>query len=431
MLKRMKISNYKSLEDIEVELSPLSVLFGPNAAGKSNFVDALQLLSRIATSKFLKEVFDPPYRGKPLESFTFKADGLPGLRSSAHIEFTIEADIELSDQSLQDVRDAQNRFKKMKKEGIASLPSKGNILGDISERKLRYQITIGMRPNDATLYVCEEKLLALNSTWKEKSGKKPIVHISKDEPHYDEVDIDIASSILSLAYFPFSDPHLVAIYHELRRWFFFYLEPRERMRQISQAEQVAHIGPMGEELGAYLKTLKNGESNPSAFDGLIQSLRMLIPSVEGIDVVVNDLSEVEFSLIDNGVSIPSRLLSDGTLRLLGLLTLTRGGGATLIGVEEPENGLHPARIQLIAEYLKTQKQIGNTQFIITTHSPVLLDAIDHDDLFAVTRTRGKTDVSAYTDWGPMEKNAGGIQEQLNRSDYLPVSDRLLRGDFDA
>jgi AAA15 family ATPase/GTPase len=71
MLKRIKIQGYKSLVDLEVNLNPLSLLFGPNAAGKSNFLDALQLLSRIATSRTLKDAFEPPYRGKPLESFTF------------------------------------------------------------------------------------------------------------------------------------------------------------------------------------------------------------------------------------------------------------------------------------------------------------------------------------------------------------------------
>src|SRR5579872_3613376 len=57
MLKRVKIRGYKSLVDVEVHLQPLSVFFGPNASGKSNFLDALQLLSRIATSNNLNDAF--------------------------------------------------------------------------------------------------------------------------------------------------------------------------------------------------------------------------------------------------------------------------------------------------------------------------------------------------------------------------------------
>ena len=51
MLKRVHIAGYKSLYDVEVKLTPLALLFGPNAAGKSNFLDALQLLSGLAPAE--------------------------------------------------------------------------------------------------------------------------------------------------------------------------------------------------------------------------------------------------------------------------------------------------------------------------------------------------------------------------------------------
>ena len=95
MIKRIKIKNYKSLRDVDIKLQPLSVFFGPNAAGKSNFFDALQLLSRIVTSRTLKEAFDPPYRGKPLESFSFGTGGIEGLLKEDAPSFSIEVDIEL------------------------------------------------------------------------------------------------------------------------------------------------------------------------------------------------------------------------------------------------------------------------------------------------------------------------------------------------
>ena len=79
MLKRVQIRGYKSLKDLEVTLSSLVVLVGPNAAGKSNLLDALQLLSRLGTSRTLREAFDPPYRGMPLESFTIGGGGIRGL----------------------------------------------------------------------------------------------------------------------------------------------------------------------------------------------------------------------------------------------------------------------------------------------------------------------------------------------------------------
>ena len=79
MLKRVHVKGYKSLADVEVTLETLTVLFGPNAAGKSNFLDALQLLTRLGTSRTLKDAFDPPYRGKPIESFRIGGGGIKGL----------------------------------------------------------------------------------------------------------------------------------------------------------------------------------------------------------------------------------------------------------------------------------------------------------------------------------------------------------------
>ncbi|MFQ5695735.1 MAG: AAA family ATPase, partial [Terriglobia bacterium] len=96
MLRRIEMCGYKSLEALEVDLKPLSVLFGPNAAGKSNFLDALQLLSRIATSRTLKDAFAPPYRGTPLESFTFGPEGVKGLLAQDSISFSMQADVELA-----------------------------------------------------------------------------------------------------------------------------------------------------------------------------------------------------------------------------------------------------------------------------------------------------------------------------------------------
>src|SRR6266566_672031 len=108
MLKRVKIKGYKSLVDVEVDLQPLSVLFGPNASGKSNFLDALQLLSRIATSARLKDAFAPPYRGTPLESFSFGTSGMQGLLAQEKATLSIEVDVELA-QSVVDIVNDQIR----------------------------------------------------------------------------------------------------------------------------------------------------------------------------------------------------------------------------------------------------------------------------------------------------------------------------------
>src|SRR5208337_4735487 len=144
---------------------------------------------------------------------------------------------------------------------------------------------------------------------------------------------------------------------------FFYFEPRERMRAANPVKEVRHIGLMGEELAAFLNTL-HALDDPQ-FRAVEKALHTIMPNVTGIDVGVNELGEVELKLLEGSTPIPARVLSEGTLRVLGLLAL---GGAkeppALLGLEEPENGIHPRRIRMIADLLKNRAATGNTQLIV-------------------------------------------------------------------
>src|SRR5258708_7695246 len=146
MLKRIVIKGYKSLVDLDVALEPLVVLFGPNAAGKSNFLDALQLLSRIVTSRNLKEAFEPPYRGKPLESFTLGPEGIPELLKRETATFTMQVDIELSQHVIDSV-DQQIREMKRPAGGNGTGHKTGDVsLATVRERALRYRVEVEILP---------------------------------------------------------------------------------------------------------------------------------------------------------------------------------------------------------------------------------------------------------------------------------------------
>ena len=130
MLTRVRIKGYKSFHDVEVRLSPLSVMFGPNAAGKSNLLDALQLLARLGTSRTVKEAFDAPCRGKPLESFTIEETGIRGLVEQERLTFSIEADLHLSDvrgrgRQSRDSRNAPSRRRRTRPENAEQGPRPG------------------------------------------------------------------------------------------------------------------------------------------------------------------------------------------------------------------------------------------------------------------------------------------------------------------
>ena len=439
MINRIKISGYKSLEDVEINLSPLSILVGPNGAGKSNFLDALQLLSKIATSRTLKEAFEPPYRGKPLESFTFTHHGIAGLLEKDRLSFSIEVDVELS----QSVIEAVNRqIREMKRSGVDTPGSNGKKkkLPTVRENYLRYRIEVEILPRSGFLRVVDEYLVALTRKGEPTASRHPFLsregerlHLRLEgqaHPTYFERFLD--HSILSLPHYPPHYPHLAAMRKELESWLFFYFEPRERMRAANPVKEVRHIGLMGEELPAFLNTLQT--LDPSQFNAVEKALSIIVPNIEGIDVDVNNLGEVELRLIESGIPIPARVLSEGTLRLLGILALTGAKEPpSLIGFEEPENGIHPRRIRLIAELLKTRASFGHTQYIVTTHSPLLPDLVEDETLYICRKEEGMTRMEPFSTWGPLGRRRD-IDEALldgEEPEELTVSERMLRGDFDA
>jgi predicted ATPase len=415
-------------------LQPLSVLFGPNAAGKSNFLDALQLLSRMVASRTLKEAFEPPYRGKPLESFTFGPSGLDFLLAKESASFSIEVDVELSPSVVATVNRQIGEMRKGKS-GDGTTREEGKPQASVRETHLRYRIEVEILPKSGILRVADEHLTALTEKGETTKARRPFLEKVKNRLHlrmegqahptYYEQYLD--HSVLSLPLYPPHYPHLVALRQELTRYFFFYFEPRERMRAPCPVKEVRHIGVMGEELASFLNTLKALDARQ--FKAVEKSLRMIIPSVTSIDVDVNSLGEVDLWLMEGPMRVPARVVSEGTLRVLGLLALSGASESpALIGFEEPENGIHPRRLRMIADLLKSRVATGDTQLIVTTHSPALPDMLPDDSLFVCQKVDARTEIAPFKTWGPLGRRKD-IDEALD--EHLTPSQRIMRGDFDA
>lgn len=286
--------------------------------------------------------------------------------------------------------------------------SVGKVVARVRERELRYRIEIEMLPKSGLLRVADEYLAALNTRGEPTGKRKPFIerhneriHLRLEgQAHPTYFDRYLDHSILSMPHYPPHYPHLTAVRRELESWLFFYFEPRERMRAANPVKEVRNIGLMGEELAAFLNTMK--ATHKKQFEGIEKSLHALVPNIDGIEVDVSDLGEVELRLKEGGIAMPARVVSEGTLRMLGILALTGIDEApALVGFEEPENGVHPRRIRLIAEFLKTQEHLGQTQYIVTTHSPILPDMIEDSSLFVMNRNKGRTRIDHFTTWGPL------------------------------
>jgi predicted ATPase len=407
MLKRIKIQGYKSLVDVEVEFQPLTVLFGPNAAGKSNLLDALQLLSSLATSRNLHDVFASPYRGTVLESFTFGPKGTKGLLEQEKASFSIEADIELSQRTIETTL---RRFQ---------LPESVQIEGDQGNNKsLTYSPDIDFSEIKLIKYFIEVEI-------NPKSGFPPrsrqiITWLDAQGLKARGVTIEGTESAFSLSPRLFElVPFVLALREELASWRFFNLEPNERMRQPTPFREAHHIGRTGEDIGPFLNTLR--AINERQFKTIGKSLHLLIPEITGIDVSVNDQGNVEVQLMQGETPLPASVLSEGTWRILSLLTLgSIKEPPALLGFEEPEIGINAQRLDLIADVLKNLTYL-DIQVIATTHSPTLLDLIPHKSLFVVQQREGKTSINPVTSF---YKSPAYAKRRL-------VSERLLRGDFNV
>jgi len=347
MLARLHAKGFKSLNDLEIHFPRLTVLFGPNAAGKSNILEAAQMLSRIGTSRTLADAFAGPIRGYPLESFAFPQGGLPALLSKRRARLSLEADLSVGDE------------------------------------RLRYRSDVEVQPGSGTLSIGHEYLARL--TKRGKSRGSPVIEVVGDQVHIRrkgkaahprQEPLGQKHALVSdtrLGDEPYLSVELAR--NEFQGWRVYYLDPRVSMRSARPPAEVEDIGVLGEDIAPYLYRLK-GE-NRRRFEAVRRTLRSLVPSVQHLDV---DLDEkrgtLDIQVRQDGCDFSSRIISEGTLRVLALCAIAVNPWAEgLVAFEEPENGVHPRRLELIAQLLMSLAIDQGRQVIVTTHSARFCGAV--------------------------------------------------------
>jgi predicted ATPase len=350
LLTRLKITGFKSLCEETVVLPRLLVLFGPNAAGKSNLLDAVQALSRIGTSRTVSDALSEPIRGHAIEAFNFPAGGLPELLSRSTASFSLEADLGIG-------KDQKDAF--------------------------RYRVEVAIQPGSGSLNVTDEYLTALTSKGEargnpsiDKVGDQLRIRRKSKPAHPRQEPVGLNHTLLS-------DPRLSGVEYraiercreELLGWRVYYLDPRIAMRSAKPPAEVSDIGVLGEDIAPFLYRLRAEYNNH--FKAIKRTLRTLIPSIENLDVDLDTRrGTLDIQIRQGGVDFSSRIISEGTLRVLALCaTVVNPWGGSLIAFEEPENGVHPRRIELIAKLLLALTTERRGQVIVTTHSPLFCESI--------------------------------------------------------
>ena len=323
MITRVAIKGYKSFKDVALDLGALTVVIGPNASGKSNLLDAIGLLSRMVTGGTIRSAFDE-HRGNPIEAFFVPPGGLDALLSSDVLAFSLGVEVDLSDSTVTTVE----RIIRDMREGLPA----GARARRVVERRMRYDLTIEFLTSTGMLRVRDERLVALRRDGEERKGRNPFLERVGDRLHlrmegqahpiYHDIGLD--HTILSTPLYPPHYPHITAFKEELRHWRFYYLDPSV-MRLESALREIDALGYDGRDLAGYYHGLRI--RNGAQFENLARTLKRVVPAADGVRTTVTPGGLVRLDLVEANTDYSSRVISDGTLRVLGLLAMLAPGGA--------------------------------------------------------------------------------------------------------
>lgn len=409
MITYIKINGFKSFCDFEMEFTPLTIIAGTNAAGKSNLFDALQLLSRLAEADKIHTAFREEQRGDMHELFTQYDDN----SSAPEMEFIVEM---LVNRDITDAWGATASLKYTRLHYELKIRHFTNKSG-IEDLEVVYEkLTTLKHQEDKWI-----KLVPKNKAeyWRPKvvTGKRGIPYIYTEEQNglptvfvpqdgvrggskrsfpLRNATRTVLSSIDSVDF-----RHILAAKEEMKSWRFLQLNPDDLRQPTSKKNGEDIISPSGKNLAAALFRIQ--QEDPYSLIEISRKLNAFLPNYT--DVEVKDDTENKQYIIYlksiDGKEYSSRVLSEGTLRLLALCILEQDDKHTgLLCFEEPENGIHPFRIKAMVNLLKdlttdfNNQNIPLRQVIVNSHSPVLVSEIQKwkDDInvsihFAEMRTR--------------------------------------------
>ena len=328
------IKNYKNLGDVNLDFRRLTIIVGANSSGKSCSLESLSLLKVFVIAGKM-----PP--SSYLEDVVRRGEEIAGM--------TVEVFIKENGENV------------------------------------NYSLNLTVKDNpEENPVILSEKL---------KVGEIEVISIHKGEGTVQDESPNVDRSKQSYRATPdtvalsssgnFGDkPITLSIADFIRRWGFYDLDPgliRRYADRYSRNEAIPEnptsLDFFGHELQGLLQhwALEDNQIFQKVADEVRRYVAVDLVTVEYKGRLVVKVKEA------NGLQIPFRNLSDGTLRMIGYCSLLYSPDIpTLIAIEEPERNLHPGILEDVASILKKLSQ--KTQVVITTHSSQLLDCFSMEDI---------------------------------------------------
>ena len=368
MLTHIEIEGFKSFGTpaAAVDVTPLTFLVGPNASGKSNFLAALEFLqtavrhdveTAIAAFGGVSEVWNKRLR---------EQDPSAPLR------------IRIRDEGSEDL-------------GSYAFDNHGLDAYD-------YELALDAQPNGVQFKVESERLTAeiSNSEGKQISyeiyRRANTVEVTSNltNPSFkstDTIDIPQPASGRLIPNFSF-DIVPVILRGRILNWRFYHINAATA-RQACREIPWTGLGRSGENLAVALNRWKR--HNGKALAAAEAALRGMVPGFAKLHPVSTG-EKLSFQVEEDNITgtFDPDSVSDGTVRLLALLTITLNvAPGELIAIEEPENGLHPHLIPEIMALFRYCTDEG-AQVFATTHNPDFLDEAAPNEVFLCDKVRGFT-----------------------------------------
>jgi predicted ATPase len=353
---RFEVEGFRSLRNIDWRPGKLNVVIGPNGSGKSNLLRILELLSVAA-------------RGG-LGNYVIHEGGVEPLvwdGKADHIR--VRCKLSPAEGGLDPDRDSLTYDLSLGRLGVSSAYRiDSEILGNYRESPMA-EALLGARqypfkllerdPRNAVVFDIQQRQLWANQ------GSVP------DE-----------ETLLSLCAGPFTANAIIFIHQQhIARWKIYqsFLTDRDApIRAPAVARHESSLDPDGQNLISVLHTLY---STDREFKDEVNTAMRTAFSDDFDEIVFPPAADQRIQLRLRWRSLRREQsaadLSDGTLRFLFLMAaLANPSPPPLIAIDEPETGLHPSMLPIVAEYARDAAQ--RTQVILTTHSPELLDAFGND-----------------------------------------------------
>ncbi len=395
MFRKVEARHYKSLRRLSIQLHPFNILIGPNASGKSSFLDLFEFLQEALEFDVEHAVHS---RANTLEEIVWKHQEV-----GEGFSIAVEADIPagLCTSGYDRVR-YEVRIRLDAEEGIA-----------VGEENLWLQISAPTSPRP---------LRQQRPFPSDQKDDKPIVHpagkksprnhrlvVRKVQPSGNNyfrsertgwnISFRLSPQRLALSGLPEDEARFpVAL------WFRNFLRNGVQMLQLNSvamrrptpANAPLRFQPDGSNLPVMVRKLV--QEAPQRYEWWVGHLQTILPEIARVEVRERSEDRAQYIVIryHNGLTVPSWMLSDGTLRLLSLTLLAHLPPRDQVYlIEEPENGIHPRAVEAVYQALSS---VYGGQVFIATHSPLFMALGKPEDLLVFGKTpSGATDMIRGTD----------------------------------